>query len=341
MSEEQRVIAQTKSHRMHSSGRVESRTVDGMDWQPSWVWDKQDFAALLADAVRRVREEAEQGAMATGRQVRSVDDRVAALETAETDRMGNPLTLRETNERIDNQWHVMSGQADRIEAVDNRLARLEARSHRANDRLDDLDQIGGDYTLLDGRISGLADRVAALEAAAEKRRGISNKRIDWANDLHDKLAARVADIDKRLSTSVHDLDLWCEGNFETINRRLDALESRQQDEDPLLRVNRLVTNIVDMEARQQDEAGEERPRDHNLVSAPTSHFFKEGTAGGYWREEIRREMAREIVERLRRCDGEENDPDLARTGVGPVSLSRVADWIASEYLADDQGKEGG
>lgn len=183
----------------------------------------------------------------------------------------------------------------RIEAVERRIGLQETQSG------------------IDGRcLEALQDRVASLE----KRPAISTEVIE-------ALANRVAAVEREIAeTELRRAKLGSQ--VFGLRGRLDALESRQQDEDPLLRVNRLVTNIVDMESRQQDEAG-----DNPLAGDPVSAVaYDEAGEGAEAREfpatiaAARRELAREIVERLRGDDVE-----------GLLWSKRsLADWIEREFV---------
>lgn len=169
--------------------------------------------------------------------------------------------------------------ADAVRQINHRLDGMDLSLNELTERIEAVEV---DMNGIDGNHRALSDRVAALETLAADTR-----------------------------THQEELAIVCEQDIRSVGGRVDALESRQQADDPLLRVNRLVTNIVDMEARQQDEAGEEPRNDYLPWSRGRDHG--------------RRELAREIVERLLTIgDG----PDV----FDPVSRDEIVAWIESEYL---------
>lgn len=117
------VIAQTESHRMRADGSVQSRTTDGMDWQTSWVWDKQDFADLLADLYRRVREDAQEEFINVKGEVVRLQNRIAAVEARKE---GEPRNFLEALARVRSDGIEAEIAHQKYQNLIDRVSALEA-----------------------------------------------------------------------------------------------------------------------------------------------------------------------------------------------------------------------
>lgn len=288
MSSEPKLIAIHGMWRVLEDGSVEHADDNGMGGE--WVERPQTleippWPALLAGAVRRLTEYVDNNIGAVEQCVQH-DPRFNALQT----------TVR--------RWCV----------------EFEGKVGKLTGRMDDLDQLGGDYTSLDGRISTLADRLAALES----KQGDAERL--W-NSL-DVLGGRVATLEDSQSqdhVAGHELEIrvaalerataenysTCSMADKNLHQRIDAVR------DMLLEHGyQRLQRIESLEYRQQGEAeegeGAETPGDVSLG-------FDVGRKVG------RRERAREIVKGFKERYG---------SGV-PVSYFGILAWMESKYLGGE------
>lgn len=134
----------------------------------------------------------------------------------------------------------------------------------------------------------------------------------------DRLAERIETVERQMRGRATG-DNINRGRVQDLIKRVAALERQQKVN--TLRVDYIARDVGELEARQQDEAGEwaDATRDQ-----PDYHGLEEYNRG-------RRERAREIVKRLRDVNDEGpwmfTDQDIR---------DDMADWIEREFGAEEE-----